>query len=270
MGGTACGNLAPRGTLMDRLTLRGGIAFIWLFTGLAVLHPFYRSVGGLYLARLSLPDGLMYAACVAEVVLGLCVLLFPPRLWMTALQLAMIAAFTLILAVTEPELLVNPFGVLSKNVTLAALIVTAQLVESEGWTGEARRVLLGGLAFIWAWEGVMACALFQGPTLREVLAFTGLETEQLRLLLIVAGIGQALGGVALLMLRGPWLRLLLGLQAVGLLLICVLVTRYEPRLWFHPFGPVSKNVPLILGTLLAFSREPLASASPTRLPEARG
>src|SRR5437763_10067578 len=108
---------------MDRLTLRGGIAFIWLFTGLAVLHPFYRAVGGQYLARLGLPDGLMYAACAAEVVLGLFVLVVPPRLWMTALQLAMITAFTLILAVTEPGLLVNPFGVVSKNVTLAGLIV---------------------------------------------------------------------------------------------------------------------------------------------------
>ena len=36
------------------------VPFIWLFTGLAVLHPFYRSVGGQYLARLSLPDGLRF------------------------------------------------------------------------------------------------------------------------------------------------------------------------------------------------------------------
>jgi len=254
---------------MDRLTMRGAIAFIWVFTGLGVLHPFYRSVGGMYLARLSLPDGLMYAACVAEVLLGFGVLLLPPRLWMTALQLAMIAAFTLILAVTERELLVNPFGVLSKNVTLAALIVTAQLVESEGWTSQARRVLLAGLAFIWVWEGMMACVLFQGTTLLGVLAFTGLETEQLRLLLIVAGLGQALGGLALLVLRGRWLRLLLALQAVGLLIICILVTKFEPRLWFHPFGPISKNVPLIAGTLLAYFREPLASVPPPRSPMTR-
>src|SRR5438105_402493 len=126
---------------MERQLLRSAIAFVWLWTGLAVLHPFYRQVGRDYLAGLGLPDWLMFAACGLEIVLGLRVLLAPPRPWLTTLQLLMIAGFTVVLAVAEPALLANPFGVLSKNVTLAALIVTAQLVEREGWTPRAVWVL---------------------------------------------------------------------------------------------------------------------------------
>jgi len=70
------------------------------------------------------------------------------------------------------------------------------------------------------------------------------------LFLTLAGIGEALGGVALLLLRGRLLRWLLILQTVGLLVICVLVTNYDPRQWFHFAGPLTKNVPLIVGTVV--------------------
>jgi hypothetical protein len=247
---------------MDRLALRFAIAFIWLATGLGVLHPYYRDVGREYLVeRLQLPELLMYLACALEVVLGLYVLLAPPRRWLTLAQVALIAFYTLVLAVVEPQLLVHPFGVLSKNVTLAALIVTAQLVENEGWTSTARWTLLAGLAFIWVWEGVMVCVLSQPRALREILVVTHLDEEQRRLLLIATGVAAlAPGGVALLLLPDRWLRWLLALQALGLVIICVLVTWYDARLWFHPFGPISKNVPLIAGTLLAWSLEPPPSA----------
>jgi hypothetical protein len=246
---------------MDRLALRGAIAFIWLATGLGVLHPYYRDVGRAYLVdRLHLPEALMYLACVLEVILGLYILVAPPRRWLTLAQVALILFYTVVLAFAEPPLLVHPFGILSKNVPLAALIVTAQFVENEGWTFRARWTLLSGLAFIWVWEGLMVCVLAQPVALREVLAFTRLNEEQRRLLLIAAGVGQALGGVALLLLPDRWRRWLLALQALGLVIICVLVTWYDARLWFHPFGPITKNVPLLAGTLLAWCLEPPSSA----------
>jgi uncharacterized membrane protein YphA (DoxX/SURF4 family) len=93
---------------MDRIVLRVAVAFIWLWTGLAVFHPYYREVGLRYLEPLGLPTWPMYAACVLEVVLGLWVLLGPTSRWLTAGQVLLIAAFTIILAIEEPRLLVNP------------------------------------------------------------------------------------------------------------------------------------------------------------------
>jgi hypothetical protein len=61
--------------------------------------------------------------------------------------------------------------------------------------------------------------------------------------------------LALLVLRGRPLRWLLMLHVVGLLTICGLVTNYEPLLWFHFAGPLTKNVPLIVGTLVLLRRQ---------------
>lgn len=236
---------------MDRFTLRAAVAFIWLVTGIGVVHPEYRRVGRDYLYRLGLPEWLMYAACSLEVVLALVVFLVPPRRWLTLGQVTLIGFYTVLLGWFEPALLVSPFGVLSKNISLAALILTAQLVENEGWSARACWMLRAGMAFIWIWEGVLACVLFQGLELRQVLAFTGVTSGNLRVLLIVVGLAQAAGGVAVLVLRGRLLQLLLACQVLGLVVISVLVSLYDPLLWWHPFGPLTKNVPLILGTALA-------------------
>jgi hypothetical protein len=238
----------------DSRALRAGVAFVWLATGLGVLHPFFREQGTPYLRLLGLPDGWMYAACAGEVVLGLCVLLLPARSWLTAVQVAAITAFTVTLAAVEPGLLVNPFGVLSKNVSLLAFVAAAWLLQREGWTRRAGWVMRFGLAFIWVWEGLFANAVFQSETLRAVIAAAGLDLPNPRLFLAAAGSGEALGGVAILVLRGRPLRWLLVLQTAGLLLICILVTNYNPLLWFHPFGPLTKNIPLIVGTLVLLRR----------------
>jgi hypothetical protein len=238
----------------DSWALRASIAFVWLATGLGALHPFFREQATPYLRLLGLAEGWMFAACTGDVVLGLGVLLLPARSWLTAVQVVAIAGFTITLAAAEPGLLVDSFGVLSKNVSLVGFIIAAWLIQREGWTRRAEWVLRFGLGFIWLWEGVFANAVFQTETLRAVIAATGLRLPNPRLSLAAAGIGEALGGVALLVLRGRPLRWLLALQTVGLLLICILVTNYNPMLWFHPFGPLAKNIPLIVGTLVLLRR----------------
>ncbi len=239
---------------MDRLALRAAVAFIWLVTGLGVLHPHYRSVGEHYLEPLGLPGTAMVACCVLEVILGLRVLLLPARAWLVAFQLLLMGGFTVILAIIEPALLHSPFGVLSKNVSLASLVVGSLLLEREGWTPRTLWTLRAGMAFIWVWEGLVACVLFPDKQLHEVLAVTGLPLDDPTLLLTLTGLAQAVGGVAALLLRGRPLQGLLALQALGLVVISVLVTLYDPLKWLHPFGPVTKNVPLIVGTALLAAR----------------
>jgi hypothetical protein len=42
------------------------------------------------------------------------------------------------------------------------------------------------------------------------------------------------------------------------------VTLYDPRLWWHPFGPITKNVPLIVGTALVIHAQGKASLNRSR------
>jgi uncharacterized membrane protein YphA (DoxX/SURF4 family) len=238
----------------DCLWLRASLAFIWLATGLGVLSPYYRAIGAESLGRLGMPPWLMIATCVFEVLLGLRVLLGRADTWLVLLQGAMIVVFTVLLGISQPALLVDPFGVLTKNLPLLSILATLWLLEREGWTPRALWILRAGMASIWFLDGLFPCLLVQSAELRQLVGFLGLPLGDPGQTLAILGGSQAVLAVLVLVLRGWPLRLLLLLQAVGVVVITILVTRFDPRLWFHPFGPLTKNVPILLGTLVVLDR----------------
>ncbi len=242
----------------DVFWLRLALAFIWLATGASVVFPAYQQVGRAYLLHLRLDtlmsDRVMGATCLFEVLLGLRLLLGPAGTWMALLQAAMIVGFTVILAIVEPALLWSPFGMLTKNVPLLALVGTVWMVEGNGWTPGALWLLRGGMASIWLLEGLLPALLFQSETLREVLESNGLAWIDPGVELRIIAVLQILSAVAVLVLRGWPLRLLLGCHIVGLVAICVLIGRYDNAMLVHPFGPVTKNVSILIGTVVVLRR----------------
>lgn len=234
----------------DSAFLRVGVAFVWLATGLLVVHPLYRAIGATYLARLGLPIWLMPLTCAAEIALGAWVALGRAGTLVTLLQLSMVLSFTLILALTEPRLLISPFGMLTKNVPILAAISVAWLVEREGWTRRAMWTLRVGVAFVWLTEGLFPKILFQQPEELVIAARSGASFGHPGTLLIVIGLLQVASGLLVLVLSGRWLRLVLAAQLAGLVVLPVLVSLQVPWLWFHPFGPLTKNVPLLVGTFV--------------------
>src|SRR5262249_60352582 len=129
---------------------------------------------------------------------GLRVLVGPGTPWIAVRQAARIGTFTIILVAVEPKLLVNPFGVLSKNLSMVGVILAAWLLEREGWTAGVEWVLRAGLAFIWVWEGIFANVVFQSDTLRGVIATARVPLDDPSLFLTIGGIGEALSGLAIL------------------------------------------------------------------------
>ncbi len=231
------------------LWLKVGAASIWLTTALGVLHPFYRSVGHEWLGRLGLPDALMWATCGGELVLAVLLLALPVNGWLTAVQVAGVTGFTVILAVLEPALLVHPFGLLTKNVPFLALVVATWLVAREGWSPRAWWTLRVGTASIWITEGLFPKLLFQQPLELAVVANSGLVPLDPSRFLSLLGAAQVASGVLALVLRGAPLRWLLSAQIAALVVLPLLVSWQDPLLWFHPFGPMTKNLPIIAGTV---------------------
>ncbi len=219
-----------------------------------VLHPAYRKVGGEFLRPLGLPEWLMLVACAGEVVLGLRVALGPARTWLAAMQLGGIAFFTAVLAWEDPHLLVHRFGILTKNVPIAALVLVQWLIEREGWTPRARRILRAGMAVIWLTEGIFPKILFQSPEEVATVAGSGLVPGDPARFLVFMGVCQAASGLAALLLRGRALGIVLLCQAAALVFLPLLVSWQDPVLWVHPFGPMTKNLPILAGTLLAARR----------------
>jgi uncharacterized protein YqjF (DUF2071 family) len=236
------------------------VAFVWLATGVSVVHPYYREIGDSYLGRIGLPSWIMVATCAFEVALGLRVALGRASTWLVAFQLALVLGFTTILGVTEPLLLAHPFGVLSKNLPLLAALGTAWLVEREGFSSRAERLLRVGMASIWITEGLFPKILFQQSMELEVVRRSGLVPVEPSTFLLFMGAAQVASGIAVLVLDGRARRALLACQAASLLVLPLLVALPEPTLFVHPFGPMTKNVPILAGTVA------LVLASERRLP----
>ncbi len=228
--------------------LRAGVAVVWLATGLLVLHPTYRSIGGGYLDQLGLPVWLMPATCLFEVGLGLWVLSRRAGNVITLLQLSMVLTFTVILVVWDARLLVNPFGMLTKNVPILAAVATAWLVEREGWSRRALWLLRSGMAFIWLSEGLLPKVFFQQGEELRIVEGVGLSFGAPGTVLALIGVLQAASGILALTLSGRWLRVVLVAQIAALVVLPLVVSWQVPWLWFHPFGPFTKNVPIIFGT----------------------
>lgn len=234
--------------------LAWGAASIWFTTALGVLHPFYREVGSAFLGRLGLPDWLMWATCAGELVLAVCIVALPPKTWLFVAQAGGVTVFTLILAGLEPMLLVHPFGVLTKNLPFLCLVTTTWLVSREGWTARATWLLRGGMAIIWVTEGLFPKILFQQALEVAVVANSGLVPMAPETFLTLLGVAQLGSGVLAVVLRGRLLLALVGAQALALLILPALVSWQDPTLWVHPFGPMTKNLPILCGTLMVIHR----------------
>lgn len=238
----------------DTLPLRLGVALLWIVTGALVVSPLYRAIGQSYLARLSLPVWLMPFTCVVEIGLGLWVVWQPASAFVTWLQLAMVATFTVLLALVEPRLLVSPFGMLTKNLPVMGCMAGAFLIEKEGFSRRARGILRAGMAAVWITEGLLPKILFQQREELLIAEKTGLAFGHPSALLYVIGAVQLASGILALVLRGKLLRWLLGAQMAALVILPVAISWQVPWLWLHPFGPMTKNVPILFGTWVVFSR----------------
>ncbi len=242
------------GARKDAAWLRASLAGVWLATALTMFAPYYQEVGESFLARLGLPAWLMWATNAGELVIGLWVLLRPMSTLLAALQIGAVATFTVILAFLDPMLIVSPFGMVTKNIPFVVVVIVAFWLEREGWSARATRLLQVGMALIWLTEGLLPKILFQQSVELNMAPAAGLTFAPPWLLVGTVGVLQVSSGVAVLVLpRKPRAWLLLG-QSAALLALPIIVGFIAPRLWVHPFGPFSKNLPILAGTFLLYRR----------------
>ncbi len=235
--------------------LRYAIAFVWVATAALVLHPDYRAIGNAYLARMGLDSWWMVAACTCELALGLYLIVTRRMSWWLATgQTLAIAGFTVSLAVLEPALLVHYLGILTKNLPLVACIWTCWLLAEEDWSRRSIWVLRGGMAVIWITEGILPKMIFLQAGEVAALSSFGLSAELAADVIFVTGLCQAISGVAALLLRGRPLRVLLFAQGLALIFLPLMISACQAHMWLHPFGPLTKNIPILVGTAVLWRR----------------
>jgi hypothetical protein len=134
----------------------------------------------------------------------------------------------------------------------------AAALRAQAVVGVWLPVLRLAIALLWIWTGIVSLGLYPVQDSLALLARVGLHGTVAVLALYAAAALDLLLGVATLAAparhRG-WV------WAGQLLLIAgytLLITVFLPEYWLHPYGPISKNIPLLASIALAWALEPPA------------
>ncbi|WP_288129243.1 DoxX-like family protein [Microbulbifer sp.] len=99
------------------------------------------------------------------------------------------------------------------------------------------------LDFLWIFTGITSL-FFARDIGHEVLALGGIEGSLAELCINAGSILDIIIGIWLL--SGIGLRLCYLIQIITILTFTLLLTLIAPKFWLHPFGPLTKNVPLLI------------------------
>lgn len=107
--------------------LRAGIASMWLIAGIVSLGLYPIEASLQLLARIGVPASLgpvmLAGASLLDIVLGLLTLWPRAPRWLWSAQIALVTIYTLIITFRLPELWLEPFGPVAKNLPILALLV---------------------------------------------------------------------------------------------------------------------------------------------------
>lgn len=112
------------------------------------------------------------------------------------------------------------------------------------------------LGFLWIFTGITS-TFFAKDIGYEVLAIGGITGSLATLSILSGSVLDVAIGIWLLI--GKSLKVCYLVQMVVIALYTLLLTAVEPGYWIHPFGPLTKNVPLLVMIYYLYSKECLKS-----------
>lgn len=122
--------------------IRITMAALWLITAFVSWFGWSHTESGQWLGRCGIPapwqEPVLLAASVMDALVGLG-LLFISAGWIWLLQLLFVGFYTVIMSICLPEFWLHPFGILSKNLPLLALIAVMWRLEEGRKQGRKTR-----------------------------------------------------------------------------------------------------------------------------------
>jgi hypothetical protein len=104
------------------------------------------------------------------------------------------------------------------------------------------------IGLLWIYTGIVSAFLYPVEYSYNLLAAVGVTGIWAQVMLYgAASVDLMLGIATLLAYRLP---LIAFMQIVIIALYTAIITVALPEYWLHPFGPISKNLPLIIATLI--------------------
>ncbi|HET8747328.1 MAG TPA: NAD(P)H-binding protein [Ramlibacter sp.] len=119
-------------------------------------------------------------------------------------------------------------------------------------------VLRLALAFMWLWTALVSFGLYPVRDSLALLARVGLHGAAASVALYGAALLDLVLGVLTLAAPARWRRPVWLAQAALVAGYTVLITVFLPEYWLHPYGPITKNLPILALIGLLWSLEPPA------------
>jgi uncharacterized protein YbjT (DUF2867 family)/uncharacterized membrane protein YphA (DoxX/SURF4 family) len=135
--------------------------------------------------------------------------------------------------------------------SLEASLRTGLATTADRWQARLfflRPLLRLTIGLLWLVTGIISAFIYPVAESYQLLAATGITGIWAPIMLYSAAAFDALLGIATLI--GYRLRIVVGLQLLLMIGYMVIITWALPAFWIHPFGPVLKNIPLIVATLI--------------------
>lgn len=117
-------------------------------------------------------------------------------------------------------------------------------------------VLRGALALLWLWTAAVSFGLYPVQDSYALLARVGLHGAVATLALYGAAALDLVLGVLTLAAPVAWRRWVWLAQLALIAGYTLLVTAFLPEYWLHPYGPISKNLPIVALIVLLWALEP--------------
>lgn len=112
-----------------------------------------------------------------------------------------------------------------------------------------RPLLRISIAFLWLWSGIVSIFFFPHEQSYQFLAASGITGNAAPIMLYGLAVMDIILGLATL--SAYKIRPLILFQLTLIFLYTLAITFTLPEFWLHPFGPVLKNIPLLV-TLLVY------------------
>jgi hypothetical protein len=111
------------------------------------------------------------------------------------------------------------------------------------------------LAILWLITGALSLGIYRQQDSLSLLARIGLQgSPALATLYLAAALDIALGILTLLRhSRALWIS-----QAMLVVAYTLIISLWLPEFWLHPFGPILKNLPVLMLLWLLYKNEGMA------------
>lgn len=152
------------------------------------------------------------------------------------------------------EPFVDRFGFTPRSIEQALADTPAQ--QADRWHSRLfflAPLLRIAIAFVWLYTAFVSAFIYPIELSYAMLSKVGIGEIWQPIMLYGAVATNILLGVATLM--AFQLRLVVIVQISIILLYSIIITLWLPEQWAHPFGPMSKNVPLLVAILMMYVLE---------------